>query len=603
MMLPFTLRLRALWLLLLLAGTARAQQPNWQWVSQANQSNVSSLEPIVAKTVVEANGTTVVAGTFRGTLTLGPFTLTGAGTTLGSDVFVARLSPAGQWVQAVSGGGPSGDVLLDMGVDAAGTVTVAGYLPRATNNTVAISEPSTFGSITLTSVGRQDGFVARLNAAGQWTQAFLLPGSDYCRPSALAVDAAGNAVLAGSFYKLGLTPTPRATITIGGTTLTGLPNFTAINGTVRSCPTVFVARLSAAGQWSQALLGIGTGTVEGADVQALRLMPTGEAVLTGGFFGLMQFGQTPLLASAGTSNVYVARLSPTGQWTQAVQASGQGTDAGMALALDAAGNAYVGGRFGGWLAPTATFGSTVLTSPGGTDGFVAKLSPAGLWTQATRLGGAGDDIVTALALDGTGSLVMAGTFGAASTSGSVGGSSASFGSTTLYSAGGADVFVGRLDAAGQWLMAAQAGGPNEDQATSLALEPNGNATIGGQFNGSARFGQLALSTGNKAGYVARVSNLSLAARAARPAEVFTLAPNPAGHGPTGQGPATAQVRLSCPEATATPRPLLLLDNLGRTVRRQELPARATTATLDVQGLVPGLYLVRCGTATSRLVVE
>ncbi len=75
--------------------------------------------------------------------------------------------------------------------------------------------------------------------------------------------------------------------------------------------------------------------------------------------------------------------------------------------------------------------------------------------------------------------------------------------------------------------------------------------------------------------------------------MFTLAPNPA----------TAQVRLSWPEASAAPRPVLVLDGLGREVRRLLLPARATSAALDVAGLAPGFYVVHCGPAAARLVVE
>ena len=85
----------------------------------------------------------------------------------------------------------------------------------------------------------------------------------------------------------------------------------------------------------------------------------------------------------------------------------------------------------------------------------------------------------------------------------------------------------------------------------------------------------------------------LVTRTAAPAEAFSLAPNPA----------AATVRLTWPEANAAARPVRLLDALGREVRQQELPARATTATLDVAGLVPGLYLVRCGSITKRLQVE
>jgi hypothetical protein len=43
----------------------------------------------------------------------------------------------------------------------------------------------------------------------------------------------------------------------------------------------------------------------------------------------------------------------------------------------------------------------------------------------------------------------------------------------------------------------------------------------------------------------------------------------------------------------------MADALGRAA----LPAQTTTLTLDVTGLAPGVYTVRCAAATTRLVVE
>jgi hypothetical protein len=56
-------------------------------------------------------------------------------------------------------------------------------------------------------------------------------------------------------------------------------------------------------------------------------------------------------------------------------------------------------------------------------------------------------------------------------------------------------------------------------------------------------------------------------------------------------------------ATPQARPVLVLDALGRVVRRTVLPAQARTTTLEVAGLPAGVYAVRCGAATARLVVE
>ncbi|GAB3572255.1 T9SS type A sorting domain-containing protein [Hymenobacter daeguensis] len=85
----------------------------------------------------------------------------------------------------------------------------------------------------------------------------------------------------------------------------------------------------------------------------------------------------------------------------------------------------------------------------------------------------------------------------------------------------------------------------------------------------------------------------LATRAEAPGRTLTLAPNPAQAGTT--------LALAVP--LARPAPVQVLDALGRTVRQQVLPAQATTAALNVAGLPPGLYLVRCADASARLVVD
>jgi hypothetical protein len=289
----------------------------------------------------------------------------------------------------------------------------------------------------------------------------------------------------------------------------------------------------------------------------------------------------------------------------AARAGSAPDERGLALALDAAGNAVVTGFIGGPSAVgnsgtinTSSFGSTTLTRVGLTDVFVARLSPAGQWTQAVQAGGPGYEAPSAIAVDAAGNATVVGFFGLDyNATPPPAGYPISFGTTTLASAGQEDLFVARLNRNGQWQQALAAGGQLNDYAIGVALAPNGDVTVGGGYTGTATFAPLFLSNGTSSNvtsaFVARLGGLPAAARAATPAEVFTLSPNPA----------TTQVRLTWPEASAAPRPVQVLDQLGREVLRQELPARATTAALEVAGLAPGLYLVRCGAATGKLVVE
>ena len=542
----------AIFYLLLLAAPAWAQ-PTWQWASGPAATATFADVAGVNATVVDGSGNTIVTGYFKGTLSVGSFSVASAGN---RDMFVARLNPAGTWTQLVRAGGTGDDEVFGIALAGNGSVVVTGSFSSPTLG---------FGATTLSNAGAGDVFVARLNAAGIWTQAASAGAAGHEVAFAVAVDGAGTAVVAGRFN--------------GASTVFGPTTLTSSGGGAD----IFVARLSAAGSWTQAVQAGGSG-VDFAS--AIALDNAGSVVVTGGIGNAGATFGSGTLASAGLTDVFVARLSTAGIWTQAVRAGGPADDAAKALALDASGNAVVAGQFA---SASADFGSSQLaTATADFDLFVARLSVTGSWTQAVSAGNSGRDIATGVVLDGAGNAIVAGYF-----DGRV-----AFGPTTLASAGLSDVFVARLSPAGTWTQAARAGGAESDFAYTLALDGVGNAVVGGEFSRTAAFGPVTLMGSNSTGlnpYAARLTGLAIATatRAAAPAEVFILAPNPA----------TTQVRLAWPEASATARPMQVLDNLGREVRRQLLPARATTTALDLAGLAPGLYLIRCGPAVSRLVVE
>jgi len=82
------------------------------------------------------------------------------------------------------------------------------------------------------------------------------------------------------------------------------------------------------------------------------------------------------------------------------------------------------------------------------------------------------------------------------------------------------------------------------------------------------------------------------ATATADATVLALYPNPAHGSATLSLPAAAQVRE-----------VQVFDALGRAVRTVQLPANATTTRLELTGLPAGVYLVRCGAAATKLLVE
>ncbi|MFZ4756464.1 MAG: hypothetical protein ACOYL4_10720, partial [Miltoncostaeaceae bacterium] len=169
----------------------------------------------------------------------------------------------------------------------------------------------------------------------------------------------------------------------------------------------------------------------------------------------------------------------------ATQAGGTGDDVGQSVSALPDGSSIVTGRFDG----TATFGSTTLTSAGSYDVFTAKMNADGTWAWVTQAGGTGDDYGYGVSALPDGSSIVTGFFDGTAT----------FGSTTLTSAGNNDVFTAKMNADGTWAWATKAGGTGYDQGVGISAQPDGSSIVTGQFTDTATFGSTTL-TSSAGGY-------------------------------------------------------------------------------------------------------
>ena len=201
----------------------------------------------------------------------------------------------------------------------------------------------------------------------------------------------------------------------------------------------------------------------------------GNSYVTGSFQGSATFGSTTL-TTVGYDDIFVAKLDSNGNWLWARNAGGSSPDFGYGIAVDASGNSYVTGYFGG---TTATFGSTTLTTNGGYDIFVAKLDSNGNWLWARNAGGGNPDFGYGIAVDASGNTYV---------TGYIQSTTANFGSNTLTNSGSNDIFVAKLDSNGNWVWAKNAGGTKNDYGQGIAIDANGNSYITGYFDTSATFG-------------------------------------------------------------------------------------------------------------------
>lgn len=113
----------------------------------------------------------------------------------------------------------------------------------------------------------------------------------------------------------------------------------------------------------------------------------------------------------GTDDAFVAKIGSDGALVYSTYLGGGAIDQGLAIAVDASGNAYVTGRTKStdFPATDGAFDTTLGGTGGNEDAFMAKVGPSGsTLPYATYLGGDMRDEGLGIALDGSGSVLLAG---------------------------------------------------------------------------------------------------------------------------------------------------------------------------------------------------
>ncbi|MCO6487452.1 MAG: SBBP repeat-containing protein [Phaeodactylibacter sp.] len=243
---------------------------------------------------------------------------------------------------------------------------------------------------------------------------------------------------------------------------------------------IFVSKLDASGNlvWAKQLGG------DGADYgYSIAVDADGNVYTVGRFYGTADFDPGPESYNlTGMYNeVFVSKLDASGNFLWAKQLGGDGDDIGRSIAIDADGNVYTTG----WFRGTADFDPgpgiyTLISTNEVEDIFISKLDASGDFVWAKQLGGPHDDLGYSIAVDADGNVYTAGRFD----------NTADFdpGIGTYYLNGtSGDAFVSKLNASGDFLWAKQLGGPNNDVASSITVDTDGNLYITGWFDGTADF--------------------------------------------------------------------------------------------------------------------
>ena len=269
-----------------------------------------------------------------------------------------------------------------------------------------------------------------------------------------------------------------------------LNNYKKISATI----SVFILSLSfsltsvstpSAYAWSSAQATVSVFGGASSDLgYSIAVDSSGNVYTSGSFQGTVDFdpgaGEANL-TSAGGSDVFVSKLDSSGNFVWAKRFGGTSTDAGFGIAVDSSGNVYTTGSFFGTVDFDPGAGVADLTSAGERDVFVSKLDSSGNFVWAKRFGGTIADVGRIIAFDSSGNVYTTGYFF----------STADFdpgaGTTNLTSAGGAEVFVSKLDSSGNFVWAKGLGGISTDEGYSIGVDSSGNVYTTGYFNGTVDF--------------------------------------------------------------------------------------------------------------------
>jgi len=235
-------------------------------------------------------------------------------------------------------------------------------------------------------------------------------GTNNNQGESIAVDSSGNIYITGYFYE---------TVDFGGG-----------NVTSAGSADIFVLKLNSSGtfQWVNTYGGSAFDVGEDITVDS-----SGNSYITGYFEGTVDFGGGNV-TSAGAADIFILKLNSSGTFQWVNTYGGTSTDVGQGIAVDSSGNSYITGSFQG----TVDFGSGDITPSGFDDIFVLKVNPSGTFQWVSTFGGTSIDVGEDITVDSSGNSYITGWFR----------ETVDFGGGNVTSAGGADIFVLKLNSSG-----------------------------------------------------------------------------------------------------------------------------------------------------------
>ncbi len=341
--------------------------------------------------------------------------------------------PTTQWIKII--GNDQSEAAASVAIGPSDNVFVTGSLAGAVDfGGGALSGSDSEGRMFLASY-RSDG-------THRWSQLFE---PAFNSGTTVVVSPQGDVVVSGNFY---------LTVDIGPQTLVGGGIYTGVD---------FLASFTNDGayRWAYA--------VENTLRPRAAVGPAGEVVWAGRFAGVAELAGTPVSSPSG-SGIGVVELTRDGvvSWVHAVD--GAAAFGGADVAVDNSGAVAVAGSF----TETVTIGNEALTSLGGVDGLLYRISPEGMPLWARTFGSVDLVVASRVAVGASGDIAVAGVFTGV----------ADIGGKIMTSEGDRDIFVASYTPSGDVRWATALGDAEKNDVKALAVDAAGTVIASIQLGDS-----------------------------------------------------------------------------------------------------------------------
>lgn len=396
------------------------------------------------------NGNIISTGYFSGqtTFNITPSITLNSNSNGNPDVYVSKSNSSGQIIWAVKAGGSGSDRALSVKTDSNGNIYITGYYYGT----------ATFGTITLTSVsGSQDGFLAKLDANGNFVWAKSFGGNLAEWANAVAIDELDNPIITGQF---------QGTANFSGTTLTSMIN----PNTSFSSFDVFVAKYSSTGNVTWVNKGSAKYDDRGLDIITDS---QNNIYVCGQFSDTIQFQNTHNNQIMNAS--FIIKYNSTGneQWLR--KASGV-FSIPYSMVMDNANKIYIAGDFQGTFTFFGSSGNSFINGTYTNKAFLMKIDDTGNFIWGKSESSTNYVSNKRVALDTQQDPYIFGEFGCTMNE-----YSDAYGSGVFNSIGFGDLFITKYNNTGarQWFK--HYGGPRNDKAHGLLVAGINEPIMAGSY--------------------------------------------------------------------------------------------------------------------------